>query len=793
MADTTLSLGVDSSGVRSATEDLGKFARAGEKAETSTAKIEAAFKKQQAAAEEFGRSVGKAVVAVGAIAVGSAIALDRLIKSVGDFQDLADQTGADPAGLASFKTAADIAGIGIESIATASVRLSSRLAKVGDDSKGAGRALAAIGIEVEKFKTLRPDEQYRAIAVALDGYADGAGKVAVATELFGQGGAKQLKALKEIAGQTEQNNGLTNEQIALADEYADASARLQSQLGLLAQKAAIEAAPALLALQTALIESISEVIGLDKATGNLATNSGVADFAEAAVRALGFVVDAGDGVARVFRVVGTTIGGVAAAAAALASGNLRQAQSISADLSKQVDSILSAEQFSVRLDRAIAAGKKNKPAAAVKPAVDTSKFVNTPRGRTAKAGRADNTEAAQLAADVDAIKSAYEKQANAFKNAESVLDALRASGLVSDREFYAAKRQFIERNADAQIAELDAENQRFASQAATGSERIRLDKQIADNKAKIAIIEADTSAKVTVLTIQQADALTKVARAYEQAEAAAQGYLDSLKQSQERELSGFGQGNKERERQAGLQQIQDKYQQQRQDLEQQRRAGQVSDEQYTQELDRINRFQTEALGSYASFYQQREELRKRADLGANEALQNYFDSTQDTYGQIQDVVTNAFQGAEDALVKFAQTGKLSFSDLANSILSDLARIAIRQSITGPLANAIFGGGGGGFASVLGSVFGAGKVSGGTVSAGGLYPINERGAEVLSIGSRDYLTMGSEGGKVTPISGGSQAVNVVNNFTVSGQVDRSTQAQIAARAGEGVQRAMARNT
>jgi len=197
---------------------------------------------------------------------------------------------------------------------------------------------------------------------------------------------------------------------------------------LLAQKAAIEAAPALLALQTALIESISEVIGLDRATGNLATNSGVADFAEAAVRALGFVVDAGDGVARVFRVVGTTIGGVAAAAAALASGNLRQAQSISADLSRQVDSILSAEQFSARLDRAIAAGKKNKPAAAVKPAVDTSKFVNTPRGR--KAGKTDNTEAAQLAADVDAIKSAYEQQANAFKNAESVLEALRSSGLV---------------------------------------------------------------------------------------------------------------------------------------------------------------------------------------------------------------------------------------------------------------------------------------------------------------------------------------------------------------------------
>ena len=793
MADTTLSLGVDSSGVRSATEDLGKFARAGDKAETSTNKIEAAFKKQQAAAEEFGRTVGKAVVAVGAIAVGSAIALDRLIKSVGDFQDLADQTGSDPAGLASFKTAADIAGIGIESIATASVRLSSRLAKVGDDSKGAGRALAAIGIEVNKFKTLRPDEQYRAIAKALDGYADGAGKVAFATEAFGRGGEKQLKALKEIASQTGENNGLTTEQIALADEYADSSTRLASQLQTLGQKAAIEAAPALLALKTAILETIEETLGLNVATGELANKQAIKEFAEDAVRFIGVVISAGQLLTRTFEGIGAVIYGVGGAVANIAKGDMRTAFSYLDGAAKTLRDIQSRPLFSTKLEDALKNANKPRTKGPDKPQINTDSFITKPRGRTGRTGRADNTEAAQLAADVDAIKSAYEQQANAFKNAESVLEALRSSGLVQDREYFAAKRQFIERNADAQIAELDAENQRFAASTATGSERIRLDKQISENKSKIAIIEADTSAKVTVLTIQQADALTKVARAYEQAEAAAQGYLDSLKQSQERELSGFGQGNKERERAAGLQQIQDRYQQQRQDLEQQRRAGQVSGEQYNQELSRIQRFQEAALSSYTDFFSRREELRKRADLGAEEALKNYFDSTQDTYGQIEAAVTDAFKGAEDALVKFAQTGKLSFSDLANSILSDLARIAIRQSITGPLANAIFGGGGGGFASVLGSVFGAGKADGGSVSAGGLYPINERGAEVLSIGSRDYLTVGSQGGKVTPINGSGQAVNVYNNFTIAGTVDRSTQAQISARAGEGVQRAMSRNT
>ena len=55
---------------------------------------------------------------------------------------------------------------------------------------------------------------------------------------------------------------------------------------------------------------------------------------------------------------------------------------------------------------------------------------------------------------------------------------------------------------------------------------------------------------------------------------------------------------------------------------------------------------------------------------------------------------------EDALVEFATTGKLNFSDLANSIIADLARIAIRKSITEPLAEGLEG--------ILGGIFGSGS-------------------------------------------------------------------------------------
>lgn len=51
-------------------------------------------------------------------------------------------------------------------------------------------------------------------------------------------------------------------------------------------------------------------------------------------------------------------------------------------------------------------------------------------------------------------------------------------------------------------------------------------------------------------------------------------------------------------------------------------------------------------------------------------------------------ITGAFRGAEDALTKFVTTGKLDFNSLANSIITDLARMAIQAAIVRPAANFI---------------------------------------------------------------------------------------------------------
>ncbi len=54
----------------------------------------------------------------------------------------------------------------------------------------------------------------------------------------------------------------------------------------------------------------------------------------------------------------------------------------------------------------------------------------------------------------------------------------------------------------------------------------------------------------------------------------------------------------------------------------------------------------------------------------------------------ESAVKNAFNNMENTLTAFVMTGKASFSDFANAIVSDLMRIATRQSITQPLMNGI---------------------------------------------------------------------------------------------------------
>ena len=73
----------------------------------------------------------------------------------------------------------------------------------------------------------------------------------------------------------------------------------------------------------------------------------------------------------------------------------------------------------------------------------------------------------------------------------------------------------------------------------------------------------------------------------------------------------------------------------------------------------------------------------------NDSLEQYFEELKNFGGQVGSVVVGAFKGIEDQLTTFVTTGKANFRDLANSIIADITRIAIRQAIIRPIVGALF--------------------------------------------------------------------------------------------------------
>jgi hypothetical protein len=85
------------------------------------------------------------------------------------------------------------------------------------------------------------------------------------------------------------------------------------------------------------------------------------------------------------------------------------------------------------------------------------------------------------------------------------------------------------------------------------------------------------------------------------------------------------------------------------------------------------------------------------------ALSDYASKAREIGGDIGQSLVGAFQSAENAVGEFVKTGKVNFRDLVTSLLADLAKVAARRFILGPIANALsgaLGSAGGLFANIL---------------------------------------------------------------------------------------------
>jgi len=108
------------------------------------------------------------------------------------------------------------------------------------------------------------------------------------------------------------------------------------------------------------------------------------------------------------------------------------------------------------------------------------------------------------------------------------------------------------------------------------------------------------------------------------------------------------------------------------------------------ELAEYIRLQRERAAAVDAATEKQKKDNESIEGGIKQKLEDFYKSVKDLGGAIGDAVVSGLQGLEDQLTAFVTTGKANFKDLAASILSDLARIALRAAIIQPIVQALGG-------------------------------------------------------------------------------------------------------
>lgn len=181
--------------------------------------------------------------------------------------------------------------------------------------------------------------------------------------------------------------------------------------------------------------------------------------------------------------------------------------------------------------------------------------------------------------------------------------------------------------------------------------------------------------------------------------------------------------------------------------------------------------------------------------------------------RFQDIAVDGLDSLNDGLVEAIMNTKSLgdvFKNVADQIISDLLRIAIRRAIIEPLANALFGGGSGnsfgiGAAnSAWGAVqsflpFKGGRAGGGPVSPGGLYRVGENGPELISFGRNGMVIPNAVTGVSTgreSAGGGVTTVRLELSGDINAQIDQqatNVAVQVVRAATPGIMRASSAET
>lgn len=714
------------------------------------------------------KAVKGAVMAMAAAYTFDAFAdgIKGAIESAGELDQMAKKTGATVEALSGLKSAAKLSGTSLEEVGGGLQKLSKAMFEAAGGSQKQSDLFKSLGVEVtdSSGKLRDSGEVMLDLAKKLDSMDSSTQAVATAQMLLGKRGAELLPFMQDLAEIGELNAKVTSEMAAEADLYEKNLVRLEGRKKSLYNTIASALLPVMRDFTDALLASGSMTERLNDTAKQLKQDNVIETWAREGLRAVAAFIDIFDACVRIVRIAGNAIVATGAdvvsvlafmdgiGAEMISEKSLdpvkRRFATLTSDLKSHAESfnedmvkIWTAPLFLTKLDEQFA----QRDAGLKKPVESAKRSFAIPDQRPDKTSPFDSY---LDSLNVEAIKDKLGKYEAMIEKGRLLAvkegrlgDMAKVTATVSSIQSIDESKRI-----DAFAHSLDVANQQYEFQntliglnardqalATEGRKNfLAVEQQIWDAEKNGSKLSSEAqqrlrteATKSTATLVQAVNDRFDAQQKFDETKRI-NAFTHSLEQANQQyifqtDLIGMN---------AQAQEIANVKRKNFLAVEQQIWDAEQSGTKLT--ADTQQRLRDEAVKSTAVMIkaiEARWEAERSWETGVTRALNNYIDTVSNAAAQSERLFTNAFKGMEDALVSFVQTGKLDFKSLANSIIADLIRIQIQNSIMKPLAQATSGMSLSGMFSSAGNFLsGLFKADGGPVAGGQPYIVGEQGPE-----------------------------------------------------------------
>ena len=714
------------------------------------------------------KAVKGAVMAMAAAYTFDAFAdgIKGAIESAGELDQMAKKTGATVEALSGLKSAAKLSGTSLEEVGGGLQKLSKAMFEAAGGSQKQSDLFKSLGVEVtdSSGKLRDSGEVMLDLAKKLDSMDSSTQAVATAQMLLGKRGAQLLPFMQDLADIGELNAKVTSEMAAEADLYEKNLVRLEGRKKSLYNTIASALLPVMRDFTDALLASGSMTERLNDTAKQLKQDNVIETWAREGLRAVAAFIDIFDACVRIVRIAGNAIAATGAdivsvlafmdgiGAEMISEKSLdpvkRRFETLTSDLKSHAESfnedmvkIWTAPLFLTKLDEQFA----QRDAGLKKPVESAKRSFAIPDQRPDKTSPFDSY---LDSLNVEAIKDKLGKYEAMIEKGRLLAVKEGRLGDMAKVTATVSSIQSIDegKRIDAFAHSLDVANQQYEFQntliglnardqalATEGRKNfLAVEQQIWDAEKNGSKLSSEAqqrlraeATKSTAALVQAVNERFDAQQKFDETKRI-NAFTHSLEQANEQyifqtDLIGMN---------AQAQEIANVKRKNFLAVEQQIWDAEQSGTKLT--ADTQQRLRYEAVKSTAVMVkaiEARWDAERSWEMGVTKALNNYIDTVTNAAAQSERLFTNAFKGMEDALVSFVQTGKLDFKSLANSIIADLIRIQIQNSIMKPLAQATSGMSLSGMFSSAGNFLsGLFKADGGPVAGGQPYIVGEQGPE-----------------------------------------------------------------